>query len=48
MISSAGDAALSVVDPSSNAPGRLVNGTHALAQPLEARTGAAAFAAISG
>jgi hypothetical protein len=32
--SSAGDAALSVTDPSTVAPGHLVNGTFALAQPL--------------
>ena len=37
VISSAGDAALSVSDPSANAPGRLVNGTFALASPLQAR-----------
>ena len=35
MISSAGDAALSVSDPSTVAPGRLVNGTFSLAQPLQ-------------
>ena len=35
--STAGDAALSVTDPSSNAPGHLVNGTFALAQPLGVR-----------
>jgi amidase len=34
VISTAGDAALTVSDPSSNAPGRLVNGSFALAQPL--------------
>jgi hypothetical protein len=34
VISTAGDAALTVTDPSSAAPGRLVNGTFALAQPL--------------
>jgi hypothetical protein len=34
VISSAGDATLSVTDPSSFAPGRLVNGSFALAQPL--------------
>ena len=34
VISSAGDAALSVADPSSDHPGHLVNGTFALAQPL--------------
>jgi beta-glucosidase len=37
VISSAGDAVLSVSDPSGNAPGRLVNGTFALASPLQAR-----------
>jgi hypothetical protein len=35
VLSSAGNAALSVVDPSTNAPGHLVNGTFALAQPLQ-------------
>ena len=35
--STAGDAALSVADPSANATGRLVNGTFALVAPLEAR-----------
>ena len=34
VISTAGDAALTVTDPSSFAPGRLVNGTFSLAQPL--------------
>ena len=34
VLSSAGDAALTVTDPSATAPGRLVNGNHALAQPL--------------
>ena len=37
VVSTAGDAVLSVVDPSSTAPGRLVNGTFALPQPLQAR-----------
>ena len=41
--STAGDAALTVVDPSANAPGHLVNGTFALPQPLQARVGSAAF-----
>ena len=48
VISSAGDATLSVVDPSTNNPGRLVNGAFALVQPLEARSGATPFAALSG
>ena len=34
VISSAGDAALSVTDPSTTAPGRLVNGAFSLASPL--------------
>ncbi len=34
VISTAGDATLSAADPSANAPGRLVNGAFALAQPL--------------
>jgi hypothetical protein len=34
VISSAGDAALSVTDPSTTAPGRLVNGTFSLEAPL--------------
>jgi hypothetical protein len=32
--STAGDAALTVSDPSANAPGHLVNGTFSLPQPL--------------
>ena len=35
VISSAGDAALTVSDPSSQSPGHLVNGTFALPQPLQ-------------
>ena len=35
VISSAGDATLSVADPSANATGHLVNGTFSLAQPLQ-------------
>jgi hypothetical protein len=46
--STAGDAVLSVIDPSTTAPGHLVNGAFALAQPLQARIGAAAFEPISG
>ena len=37
VISSAGDALLSVADPSSNNTGHLVNGSFALPQPLQAR-----------
>jgi aminopeptidase N len=48
VISTAGDATLTVVDPSTNAPGRLVNGAFALAQPVHSRIGAADFAPISG
>ena len=36
VISTAGDATLTVADPSTTAPGRLVNGSFALAQPLQA------------
>ncbi len=49
--STAGDATLSVADPSSNAPGHLVNGTFSLAQPVQAAasklgTPAGAFAPV--
>ena len=37
MVSSAGDALLSVADPSSQNTGHLVNGTFFLPQPLQAR-----------
>ncbi len=37
MISTAGDALLSVADPSSFGTGHLVNGTFILPQPLQAR-----------
>ena len=37
VVSSAGDALLSVSDPSSNATGHLVNGAFFLPQPLQAR-----------
>jgi hypothetical protein len=47
VISTAGDATLSVTDPSSNATGRLVNGTFALSEPLQARANAGAFAPLS-
>ena len=53
MISTAGDATLCVVDPSTVATGRLVNGSFALPQALRARATNATnpstqFAAISG
>ena len=37
MVSTAGDALLSVADPSTNATGRLVNGAFSLPQPLQIR-----------
>jgi hypothetical protein len=37
VISTAGDATLSVADPSGTATGHLVNGTFSLPQPLQAR-----------
>jgi hypothetical protein len=46
--STAGDATLTVADPSPNATGRLVNGTYSLAQPLMARANQGAFAPITG
>ena len=53
VISTAGDAALTVADPSPASTGRLVNGTFALAQPLQARASSAAgtgsaFAPVGG
>ena len=45
--STAGDATLSVTDPSTNATGRLVNGTFALAEPLQAKAGSGAFAPLT-
>jgi len=42
VVSTAGDANLSVTDPSATATGRLVNGTFALAQPLEVQASSAA------
>jgi endo-1,4-beta-xylanase len=45
--STAGDAALSVADPATASPGRLVNGAFALSQPVQAAV-TAAFAAVSG
>ncbi len=47
VISTAGDAALSVADPSSNATGHLVNGTFSLPQVLMANAGGP-FAAVGG
>jgi predicted extracellular nuclease len=44
--SSAGDAQLSVLDASADHPGHLVNGAFALAEPLQARAGDAAYAPL--
>ena len=41
MISTAGDATLSVADPSTTAPGHLVNGTFSLPQALQVQRAAA-------
>jgi hypothetical protein len=46
VISTAGDAALSVSDPSANAPGHLVNGSFVMLQALQARANAGAFAPL--
>jgi hypothetical protein len=46
--STAGDAALSVVDPSADHPGHLVNGTFFLPSALQARAGGGTFADLSG
>jgi len=48
VLSTAGDATLSVSDPSPTATGRLVNGEFALTQPLQAKVGSAAFADVGG
>ena len=53
VVSTAGDALLSVVDPSTTAPGRLVNGAFSLPTPLQARARNAAntgtaYNAVSG
>ena len=47
VISTAGDATLSVTDPSTTATGRLVNGAFALSEPLQARANTGAFAPLS-
>ena len=46
--SSAGSATLSVADTSPTATGRLVNGTFAMPQPLQARVGGAPFGPVGG
>ena len=48
VISSAGDATLSVVRPRRDGPGHLVNGALALTQPLQARAKDGAFAPVGG
>ena len=49
VISTAGDATLSVADPSSTNTGKLVNGAFALAQALQVRAvNFGAFAAVGG
>ena len=45
--STAGAATLTVADASATQTGKLVNGAHALAQPLQVRAGTAAFAPLS-
>jgi hypothetical protein len=47
VISTAGDATLSMSDPSTSATGRLVNGSHTLSEPLQARANAGAFASLT-
>jgi hypothetical protein len=46
--SSAGDATLSVSDPSATSTGRLVNGTFSLAQAVQARAMSNPFAPVTG
>ena len=48
VVSSAGNAALSVSDPSSNNTGKLVNGTFSLPQTLQVRARTGAFAPVGG
>jgi Zinc carboxypeptidase len=48
VISTAGDAALSVADPSATATGHLVNGTFSLPAPLQANANNGAFSAVKG
>jgi len=47
VISTAGDAVLTVTDPSATATGRLVNGSYALSEPLQARANTSAFTSLS-
>ena len=48
VVSTAGDAALTVADPSSAHTGKLVNGSFALPQALQARAGAGTYAPVGG
>jgi lysophospholipase L1-like esterase len=48
VVSTAGDAALSVADPSADAPGHLVNGAFALPSPLQAAAGGGAAVTVGG
>jgi amidase len=48
VISTAGDATMSVADASSNATGRLLNGSFSLAQAVQARANTGAYAAVGG
>jgi hypothetical protein len=48
VVSTAGDALLSVADPSAVATGHLVNGVFSLPQSLQVRVGSAAFAPVGG
>ncbi len=45
--STAGDATLSVTDPSTTATGRLVNGAFSLSEPLQVQANTGAFAPLS-
>ena len=47
VISTAGAAELAVTDPSATATGRLVNGSYALSEPLQARANTSAFTSLS-
>jgi len=48
VVSTAGDATLSVVDPGATAPGHLVNGAFTLPEALQARAGDGPLTAVSG
>ena len=48
VISTAGDATLTVADPSATATGHLVNGTFSLPQTLQTRAGSRTYAPVGG